>query len=102
MSVDCSVELRAFAAERDGLVVEDDYDAEFRYDRRPVGALQGLDRERVVYAGTAGKSLAPALRLGWLLAPRRWRRAIAAVRMGVDLGVSSVDQLALAEFLRCG
>jgi GntR family transcriptional regulator/MocR family aminotransferase len=102
MSADRRAELLAWAAEVDGLVVEDDYDAEFRYDRRPVGALQGLDRERVIYAGTASKSLAPALRLGWLLAPSRWRRAIAAARMGVDLGVSSLDQLALAELLRSG
>src|SRR4051794_33577649 len=102
MSPDRRAELLAWAAEVDGVVIEDDYDAEFRYDRRPVGALQGLDRERVIYAGTASKSLAPALRMGWLLAPSRWRRAIAAVRMGVDLGVPSLDQLALADLLRSG
>src|SRR3954468_7684537 len=95
-------ELLAWAREVDGLVVEDDYDAAFRYDRRPVGALQGLDPERVVYAGSASKTLAPALRLGWLAAPRRWRRAIAQVRWGVDLGAGAIDQLALAELLRSG
>ncbi len=54
-----------------GLILEDDYDGEFRYDRKPVGALQGLDPERVVYFGTASKSLAPALRVGWIVAPER-------------------------------
>ena len=52
-----------------GLIVEDDYDGEFRYDRQPVGALQGLDPEHVVYIGTASKSLAPGLRLGWMVLP---------------------------------
>ena len=94
--------LLAWAREVDGLVVEDDYDAEFRYDRRPVGALQGLDPERVVYAGSASKSLAPGLRIGWLVAPRRWARAVAEVRWGIDLGVGAIEQLALAELLRGG
>ncbi len=102
MSADRRGELLAWARRVQGLIVEDDYDAEFRYDRRPVGALQGLDREHVIYAGTASKTLAPALRLGWLLAPVRWRRAVAEVRLGVDLGVSAIDQLALAELLRSG
>ena len=53
------------------VVIEDDYDGEFRYDRQPAGALQGLDPEHVVYAGTASKTLAPALRLGWLVLPAR-------------------------------
>ena len=56
------------AAQYSGLVIEDDYDGEFRYDRQPVGALQALAPDRVVYAGTASKSLAPGLRLGWLVA----------------------------------
>ncbi|HEY3018947.1 MAG TPA: PLP-dependent aminotransferase family protein, partial [Solirubrobacteraceae bacterium] len=94
--------LLAWAREVDGLVIEDDYDAEFRYDRRPVGALQGLDPERVVYAGSASKSLAPALRIGWLVAPRRWARALGEVRWGIDLGVGALEQLALAELLRGG
>jgi GntR family transcriptional regulator/MocR family aminotransferase len=102
MTAERRAELLAWAREVDGLVVEDDYDAEFRYDRRPVGALQGLDPERVVYAGSASKSLAPALRIGWLVASREWTRAMAAVRWGVDLGVGSLDQLALAELLRSG
>jgi GntR family transcriptional regulator/MocR family aminotransferase len=60
-----------WARERDALIVEDDYDAEYRYDRAPIGALQGLAPDRVVYAGTASKTLAPGLRLGWLVVPPR-------------------------------
>jgi GntR family transcriptional regulator / MocR family aminotransferase len=52
-----------------GVIIEDDYDGEFRYDRSPVGALQGVDPEHVIYMGTVSKSLAPGLRLGWLVLP---------------------------------
>src|SRR3954454_23134458 len=95
-------ELLAWAREADGLIVEDDYDAEFRYDRRPVGALQGLGPEHVVYAGSASKSLAPGLRLGWMVEPRRWAAAVAQAGWGLDRGVGVLDQLALAELLRSG
>ena len=61
--------LIAWAAAHDGMIIEDDYDAEFRYDREPVGALQGLAADRVVSVSTVSKSLAPALRIGWLLCP---------------------------------
>ena len=64
-----------WASASGGLVIEDDYDGEFRYDRQPVGAMQALAPDHVVYAGTASKSLAPGLRLGWLASPRRcWKR----------------------------
>ncbi|MGI5143798.1 aminotransferase class I/II-fold pyridoxal phosphate-dependent enzyme [Streptomyces sp. CA-106110] len=59
----------AWAREHDALIVEDDYDGEFRYDRQPVGAIQGLAPHHVAYAGTTSKSLTPALRLGWLVLP---------------------------------
>ena len=62
--------LLAWADEVDGLIVEDDYDSELRYDRGPVGALQGLAPERVCHIGSVAKRLAPALRLGWVLSPR--------------------------------
>jgi GntR family transcriptional regulator / MocR family aminotransferase len=58
-----------WAHDHDGLVIEDDYDAEFRYDRAPIGALQGLAPQRVAYAGCASKTLTPALRLGWIVLP---------------------------------
>ena len=61
----------SWAADTDGLIIEDDYDGEFRYDRHPVGALQPLAPDRVAYLGTASKTLAPGLRLGWLVAARR-------------------------------
>ncbi|MFD5230778.1 PLP-dependent aminotransferase family protein [Streptomyces qaidamensis] len=84
-----------------GLVLEDDYDGEFRYDRQPVGALQGLDPDRVVYLGTASKSLAPGLRLAWMVLPPRLAEEVAAAKGGVDTcGV--LDQLTLAEFLTSG
>ena len=69
---------RREAARWGGVVIEDDYDGEFRYDRQPVGALQALAPDHVVYAGTASKSLAPTLRLGWLVVPPRLLDAVAA------------------------
>ena len=66
--------LVAWLRERDAIAIEDDYDAEYRYDRAAVGALQGLDADRVVYLGSASKTLAPALRLGWMVLPRGARR----------------------------
>ncbi|MFJ7291872.1 MocR-like pyridoxine biosynthesis transcription factor PdxR [Streptomyces collinus] len=84
-----------------GLVLEDDYDGEFRYDRQPVGALQGLDPDRVVYLGTASKSLAPGLRLAWMVLPPGLAEEAAVAKGGVDMcGV--LDQLTLAEFLTSG
>ncbi|MZF83593.1 PLP-dependent aminotransferase family protein, partial [Streptomyces sp. SID5643] len=84
-----------------GLVLEDDYDGEFRYDRQPVGALQGLDPDRVVHLGTASKSLAPGLRLAWMVLPPGLADEVAAAKGGVDTcGV--LDQLTLAEFLTSG
>ena len=84
-----------------GLILEDDYDGEFRYDRKPVGALQGLDPERVVYYGTASKSLAPALRVAWMVVPEHLLPGIAAAKGPVET-VSVLDQLTLAEFITSG
>ena len=84
-----------------GLILEDDYDGEFRYDRRPVAALQGLDPDRVVYFGTASKSLAPALRVAWMVVPEHLRPEVAAAKGDVEL-VSVLDQLTLAEFITSG
>ncbi|MFG2458888.1 PLP-dependent aminotransferase family protein [Streptomyces sp. NPDC048523] len=84
-----------------GVVVEDDYDGEFRYDRQPVGALQGLDPDHVVHAGTASKSLAPGLRLGWLVLPPGLMEEVLTAKGGID-SCGSLDQLTLAEFLVSG
>ncbi|MCF6525144.1 PLP-dependent aminotransferase family protein [Streptomyces sp. JJ36] len=89
-----------WARGRDGLVLEDDYDGEFRYDRRPVGAVQGLDPDRVLYLGTASKSLAPALRLGWTVLPDSLVDPVLAVRAERHHG--ALDQLTLADFLERG
>jgi GntR family transcriptional regulator/MocR family aminotransferase len=82
-----------------GVVIEDDYDGEFRYDRQPVGALQALAPDHVIYAGTASKSLAPGLRLGWLVVPPRLLDAVTAE---LAAGPSGLDQLTLAEFITSG
>ncbi|MFB7502344.1 MocR-like pyridoxine biosynthesis transcription factor PdxR [Streptomyces broussonetiae] len=84
-----------------GLVLEDDYDGEFRYDRQPVGALQGLDPDHVVYFGTASKSLAPGLRLGWMVLPPALAQEAASVKGATDT-VGALEQLTLAEFLTSG
>lgn len=85
-----------------GLILEDDYDGEFRYDRQPVGALQGLDPERVVYLGTVGKALAPGLRLGWMVLPEDLVPEIVAAKGNADWVSSTFDQLTLAEFITSG
>jgi GntR family transcriptional regulator / MocR family aminotransferase len=82
-----------------GLVIEDDYDAEFRYDRAPLGALQGLAPDRVVYLGTTSKTLAPGLRLGWLVLPPALRGPVAQAKMLDDFGSSTLEQLVLARLL---
>ncbi len=84
-----------------GVVIEDDYDGEFRYDRQPVGAMQALAPEHVVYAGTASKSLAPGLRLGWLVLPAHLIGETVAAKQ-LTGGPSSVDQLTMAEFIASG
>jgi GntR family transcriptional regulator/MocR family aminotransferase len=93
------VALLAWARRTGGVIVEDDYDAEFRYDREPVGALQGLAPDHVVYAGSASKTLAPALRLGWLVLPSRLDEPVAA---RAARGTAVFDQLALAELIQRG
>ncbi len=94
--------LAAWATGRGGLIVEDDYDAEFRYDREPIGAIQGLCPDRVVYAGSASKILAPGLRLGWLVAPTWLGSAIAAAKVISDLGSPALEQLTFADFVERG
>jgi len=91
-----------WAAERGAVVIEDDYDAEYRYDRTPVGALQGLAPDRVVYAGSASKTLAPGLRLGWFVMPGHLAEPMAAAKIAADRGSPALEQLALADLITCG
>ena len=92
----CLVE---WAQHHNGLIIEDDYDGEFRYDRQPVGALQQMDPGRVIYTGTTSKTLAPALRLGWLTAPPFLQEALISTKERLDRGAAVLDQLALANLI---
>jgi GntR family transcriptional regulator / MocR family aminotransferase len=86
----------------DGFVVEDDYDAEFRYDRQPVGAVQGLAPQRVVAMGSTSKTLSPTLRMGWLVCPPRLREAVGVEKQLLGRGAPGLDQLALAALIESG
>jgi GntR family transcriptional regulator/MocR family aminotransferase len=89
-------------AEDGGLVIEDDYDAEHRYDRPPVPALRSLLADRVCYTGSVSKILAPALRVGWTVVPRRYRDDVVAAKRSADLGNAVLPQLVLAELMTSG
>ncbi|MFI7400047.1 PLP-dependent aminotransferase family protein [Streptomyces sp. NPDC049541] len=91
-----------WARARGGVVVEDDYDGEFRYDRRPVGAVQGLDPERVILLGSVSKSLSPAVRLGWMVLPGRYVDGVLAAKGEREAWASVLDQLSLADFIVSG
>ncbi len=94
--------LLAWASEGQRLVIEDDYDAEYRYDRAPLGALQGLAPDRVVYMGTASKTLCPALRLGWMVLPGHIRDTVVGHKLLCDHGLPTIEQLALAQLIESG
>ncbi|SDG89411.1 GntR family transcriptional regulator / MocR family aminotransferase [Sinosporangium album] len=94
--------LAAWAADTGAVIIEDDYNAEFRFDREPVGCLQGLAPASVVLTGSVSKSLAPGLRLGWVAAPPHLARAVRRARALLDLGSPVIDQYALAHFIAVG
>ncbi|MCK9247532.1 MAG: PLP-dependent aminotransferase family protein [Solirubrobacteraceae bacterium] len=85
-----------------GLVIEDDYDAEFRYDRPPLAALQGLAPDDVVHVGSVSKTLAPALRLGWLVLPHRLVAPVVGEKLLDDMGGDALSQLTLARLVETG
>jgi GntR family transcriptional regulator/MocR family aminotransferase len=91
----------SWAVQSDGLVLEDDYDGEFRYDRHPLGAVQALAPDHVAYLGTASKTLAPGLRLGWLVLPRPLVEPVVAAKSGEDY-TGVLEQLTLARFITSG
>ncbi|MCT2592576.1 PLP-dependent aminotransferase family protein [Streptomyces sp. N2-109] len=91
-----------WARAHDGLLLEDDYDGEFRYDRKPVGAVQGLDPERVLYLGSVSKSLSPAMRLGWMVLPEHLVGPVLAAKGEREGWAGVLDQLTLAEFIDSG
>lgn len=94
--------LLEWAAAREAVVIEDDYDSEYRYDRAPLGALQGLAPDRVIYLGTVSKTLAPALRLGWMVLPSRLVGPVADAKRLDDAGSATLEQVALAHLLDSG
>jgi GntR family transcriptional regulator / MocR family aminotransferase len=94
--------LLAWASERGATIIEDDYDAEFRYDREPVGSIQGLAPERVAIIGTVSKALAPAIRLGWIVCPQGLVEAVAHEKHLSDRGSPGLDQVALAVLIESG
>jgi GntR family transcriptional regulator / MocR family aminotransferase len=89
-------------AEEERLIVEDDYDSEYRYDRMAVGALQGLAPEQIVYIGSASTRLAPGMRLGWMLLPSWLTWELTAAKTIEDGGSEVVGQLALSDFIARG
>ncbi|GEC04177.1 hypothetical protein SSP24_18320 [Streptomyces spinoverrucosus] len=91
-----------WARARGGVILEDDYDGEFRYDRKPVGAVQGLDPERVIHIGSVSKSLSPALRLGWMVLRERYVDGVLAAKGEREGWASVLDQLSLADFITKG
>ena len=95
-------ELVKWAHDEGGLILEDDYDAEHRYDRPPVPAVHAMAPERIFYAGSVSKILAPALRIGWLLAPPSHRDAIVDTKRFADLGNAVLPQLVLSELMESG
>ncbi|GAA4738378.1 PLP-dependent aminotransferase family protein [Nocardioides endophyticus] len=103
LSLDRRLKLLEWAARSDAWVIEDDYDCEFRYQGRPLAALQAIDgQRRVIYVGTFSKTMFPGLRLGYLVAPTALADAFVGAHMGTDVHRSALDQAAMADFMMGG
>ncbi len=102
MAPERRADLVAWANRSDRLIIEDDYDAEFRYDRQAIGAIQGLDPCRVVHIGTASKTLAPGIRLGWMSLPDELVDEVRVAKAALDSGSPALEQLAMAELIASG
>ncbi|MBA2414514.1 MAG: PLP-dependent aminotransferase family protein, partial [Geodermatophilaceae bacterium] len=95
-------QLLRWASRTGGLIIEDDYDAEFRYERAPLGCLQGMDPEHVALLGSVSKTLAPALRIGWVLTPPQLLAALRGIKRDDDFGSNAIGQHVLARLLDSG
>jgi GntR family transcriptional regulator/MocR family aminotransferase len=102
LSSDRRAALLEWLRANDAIAIEDDYDAEYRYDRTAVGALQGLAPDHVVYAGTTSKTLVPALRLAWLVVPASMVEGVTAAKIVSDRGASRIEEYAFADFIARG
>lgn len=102
MSPQRRTELIAWADQNDAIIIEDDYDAEFNFGPQACGAVQPLAPSRVVHLGTTSKILSPALRLGWMAVPEHLTKRLANIRPEFDLGVSTIDQLAMVHLVETG
>lgn len=95
-------ELIAWAERTGGLVIEDDYDSEYRYDRAPVRAMHATAPEQILHISSLSKVLAPALRIGWMIAPEALHEELVSTRWATDLGSPVLPQLVLAELIESG
>lgn len=95
-------QLLRWSQQAGGLIIEDDYDAEFRYERAPLSCLQGMDPQHVALLGSVSKTLAPALRIGWVVTPPSLLPALRGIKRDDDFGSGALEQHALARFLRSG
>jgi GntR family transcriptional regulator/MocR family aminotransferase len=95
-------DLLDWAADTGALIIEDDYDAEFRYDRAPVPALHASAPDRIAYAGSTSKTLAPGMRLGWLIPPARMHADLLTAKHAADLGCPALPQMVLARLIATG
>jgi GntR family transcriptional regulator / MocR family aminotransferase len=102
MSAERRRALLAWARTHDGIVIEDDFDAEYRYDHQPIGSLQGLAPEHVIYGGSTSKTLAPSLRVGWIVVPPRLRDTILTLQQTAGTIAAPILQLALADVIERG
>jgi GntR family transcriptional regulator/MocR family aminotransferase len=103
MSLTRRLELIEWAKQQNALILEDDYDSEFRYSGRPIASLQGLDREgRVIYIGTFSKTVFPSIRIGCLVVPREYIGVFTAARAVIDVHSSLIDQVILSRFISEG
>jgi GntR family transcriptional regulator / MocR family aminotransferase len=103
MSLKRRLELLAFAETVDTVILEDDYDSEFRYNGEPLASMQGLDEgRRTIYIGTFSKTMFPAIRTGFIVVPKRFADRFAKARAGLDIQPSIVNQPALADFINLG